>query len=92
MTRLRTIENMPGVIYQESKKYTFFVEDLQGLDNRIYDLEIAGGGILGNPFLITTNRTIGENSVYFLYDILEINEDIIFEVGENSVIMFIKDL
>lgn len=41
MARLRTIENVPGVIYDEANKKKIFAEDLQGLDNRIYDLESA---------------------------------------------------
>lgn len=44
---LREIENRPGVTYDPTKKYRIFAEDLQGLDERITDLEESpvGGAV-----------------------------------------------
>lgn len=43
---LREIANRLGVVYDATKKYRIYAEDLQGLDARITDLEIGGVGVV----------------------------------------------
>lgn len=80
MARLRTIENAPNFIYDETKTTRIYAEDLQGLDTRIYDLESAtdkvpSGGTTGQVLTKKSNTDFdlewkagGGGGIAFDYD------------------------